>query len=98
MTTRSATSAPTTSLEVREPNALGFYDVHGNVWEWCLDGYDRGFYGQVATKDPVYAPEGSSHRVNRGGSYLFAAVFARSAFRSDVSPEIADDSLPVCLS
>lgn len=68
-------------------NALGLHDVHGNLWEWCLDWYDSGFYGRSPKEDPVSDPEGSARRVARGGSFSFAASDARSAYRYDVSPE-----------
>ena len=50
------------------PNAWGLYDMHGNVWEWCLDWCQDSFTGA----DPVGAESGSD-RVVRGGSYDFDA-------------------------
>ena len=70
------------------PNGFGLHDVHGNVWEWCLDGYDEDFYGRRVGRDPRSDPSGSLDRVCRGGSYSFMAVAARSANRLKVAPEV----------
>ncbi|MFT7671599.1 MAG: sulfatase modifying factor 1, partial [Planctomycetota bacterium] len=71
------------------PNAFGLHHVHGNVWEWCLDGFDGSFYSKDPALDPLSPFEGSSTRVLRGGSFDNAASFARSAFRLNHSPSFA---------
>ncbi len=53
----------------KTPNAWGLYDMHGNVWEWCLDWWH---YSTYSGTDPVGATTGNS-RILRGGSwYSFA--------------------------
>jgi formylglycine-generating enzyme required for sulfatase activity len=53
--------------EGRKPNAWGLYDMHGNVYEWCLDWY--GLYDSATATDPVGPAEGKK-KVARGGCYL----------------------------
>ena len=64
-------------------NAWGLRDMHGNVWEWCLDWYGNDPGGAVT--DPAGAERGSS-RVLRGGSWNLHAQYCRSAFRYRNSP------------
>ncbi|MBN2450856.1 MAG: SUMF1/EgtB/PvdO family nonheme iron enzyme [Lentisphaeria bacterium] len=62
-------------------NHWDLFDMHGNVWEWCLDWYDREFYGRSPVIDP-YNRIPSAARVCRGGSWIHPASFARSANRN----------------
>ena len=61
-------------------NAYGLYDMHGNLWEWCEDLYDAGFYSRSPRENPVRQGEGQS-RVMRGGSWVTRAESLRSANR-----------------
>lgn len=51
------------------PNDLGLYETTGNVWEWCSDWFDPGYYRQSPERDPAGPADGSA-RVMRGGSSL----------------------------
>ena len=63
------------------PNAWDLYDMHGNVWEICLDLFaSRGDDPTMAGDDPV-GPTAGSTRMCRGGSWNYSAADCRSARR-----------------
>jgi formylglycine-generating enzyme required for sulfatase activity len=64
----------------KKPNAWGLYDIHGNVWEWCADWHDSGYYVKSPADDPTGPMKGSS-RVGRGGCWDGRAGICRSAYR-----------------
>jgi formylglycine-generating enzyme required for sulfatase activity len=64
----------------KKPNAWGLYDVHGNVWEWCQDWYDRDYYAKSSADDPT-GPKTGWLCVNRGGGWNYPAGLCRSAAR-----------------
>jgi formylglycine-generating enzyme required for sulfatase activity/serine/threonine protein kinase len=73
------------------PNPFGLFDTHGNVWEWCQDGWDVGYYRQFE-KTPAVDPRGtasSTQRVGRGGFHGNPAMWCNSAHRYAVKPEEA---------
>jgi formylglycine-generating enzyme required for sulfatase activity len=61
------------------PNAWGFYDMHGNVSEWCLDWHEKGMKAEAVT-DPVGNGE-REERALRGGSWRGHARHTRSGSR-----------------
>jgi eukaryotic-like serine/threonine-protein kinase len=65
-------------------NAFGLYDMHGNLWEWCLDeyidSYKNGLIDGSTKKDIKYRDSSKLH-VLRGGSWYGDPGSCRSAFR-----------------
>ena len=82
----------TTPVRQFDPNALGLYDMSGNVYEWCWDWWSEGsdsYYEQCEGKgqvtDPT-GPESGDYRVVRGGSWLVIASNCRASYRYRVIP------------
>jgi formylglycine-generating enzyme required for sulfatase activity len=82
----------TTDVGQYAANPWGFFDMHGNVWEWTNDWY------QVAypTGNPVIDPTGpasGSYRVLRGGSWFNGGAYLRSAQRDAYPPSTRHNTL-----
>ncbi len=76
----------TTAVGSFPPNAFGLYDMHGNVWEWCLDHWHDNYDG--APSDGGAWVEGGEpiRRLVRGGSWDHPPSFCCSASRYYYTP------------
>jgi formylglycine-generating enzyme required for sulfatase activity len=66
------------------PNALGLYDMHGNVCEWCQDCY--ALYPRGAVTNPVSPEKEGTSRVFRGGSWFHTGRICRAVYRGWSTP------------
>ncbi|GEM_PF-326414 len=65
----------------KAPNALGLYDMSGNVFEWCWDWYDLSYYSNTSGSNPT-GPDSGAVRVARGGRWNISPNLCRVADRN----------------
>ncbi len=74
---------------LKKPNAWGLFDMHGHVWEYCSDLYDREAahpsHCQTIEIDPQGPAQGWNH-MRRGGSFMSTPATCRSAHRNPCEP------------
>jgi formylglycine-generating enzyme required for sulfatase activity len=75
----------TTEVGSFPANGWGLHDMHGNVWEWCLDPW-HGSYEGAPTDGSAWMVGGGASKLLRGGSWHVLPAFCRSAYRYDDHP------------
>ncbi|WP_448570798.1 SAV_2336 N-terminal domain-related protein, partial [Trichothermofontia sp.] len=67
-------------------NAFGLYDMHGNVWEWCVDHWHNDYRGAPDDGSAWLTNDDNARRLLRGGSWNDFPRLCRSAYRTNGLP------------
>ena len=86
---KSNSNSKTHPVGEKRANAFGLHDMHGNVWEWCQDWYDKDYYTNSPISDPS-GPRSGTARILRGGSWDCAPWICRSEVHDGRTPSRTD--------
>ncbi|EDX75957.1 conserved domain protein [Coleofasciculus chthonoplastes PCC 7420] len=79
-------TTPVGSFQVA--NAFGLYDMHGNVWEWCIDHWHDSYKDAPSDGQAWLIDDTKNHsRILRGGSWVNYPDFCRCAYRDGLDPD-----------
>jgi eukaryotic-like serine/threonine-protein kinase len=84
----------TTPVETFPPNPFGLYDLHGNVFEWCLDEWSDDYNGAPtdgSAKGNIQSRAENNKRLLRGGSLYHHGSDCRSAYRFSYTASYHDN-------
>jgi len=76
----------TTRPGIFPPNRFGLYDMHGNVWEYCLDKASENYADVPRDGSAELAGQRDAPRILRGGSWSHNPAICRSAYRDSIAP------------
>ena len=93
---RDNSGSKTHEVGKKQANALGLYDMSGNVFEWCWDRYGSSSGYPSGTEDPA-GPDTGSNRVGRGGSWDSGASYCAVSFRYSYAPYFRYNFYDYCI-
>ena len=93
---RDNSGSKTHEVGKKQANALGLYDMSGNVFEWCWDRYGSSSGYPSGTEDPA-GPDTGSNRVGRGGSWDSGASYCAVSFRYNYAPYFRYNFYDYCI-
>ena len=85
------TSTPVDNFNVA--NAFGLCNMHGNVWEWCLDHWHENYGGAPTDGSSWLSENERTNRIVRGGSWNYVPRYCRSAYRDHDTPGFRNDDI-----